>query len=58
MLFFRILLILTALATAAGVVGFLLSGERRYLRWAFKALLAGLAAGLVFFAILIAERLA
>ncbi len=58
MLAFRFLLIITAAAVAVCVAGYLLSGQRRYLGWAFKVLKFGAAAGLVFFAILILERLA
>ncbi|MBP8308854.1 MAG: hypothetical protein KAY46_16385 [Burkholderiaceae bacterium] len=58
MLAFRLLLILTAAAIAICVAGYLLGGDRRYLRWAVRILQLAGAAGLVFFAILILERLA
>jgi hypothetical protein len=36
---------------------FVLSGDRKYLRWALRLLQVGVAAGLVFFAVLILERI-
>ncbi|MBK8765251.1 MAG: hypothetical protein KA778_08620 [Burkholderiaceae bacterium] len=58
MLAFRLLLILTAAAIAICAAGYLLGGDRRYLRWAVKILQLAGAAGLVFFAVLMLERLA
>lgn len=48
---------LTAIAIAVLVAGYLLSGDRRYLRWGKRTLMYAGAAALVFFAILILERL-
>ena len=47
MLAFRLLLILTAAAIAICAAGYLLGGDRRYLRWAVKILQLAGAAGLV-----------
>lgn len=58
MIALRLLVILTAIAIAVFAAGFLLSGDRRYLRWAKRTLLYAGAAALVFFAVLIAERMA
>jgi hypothetical protein len=55
---FRLLFILTAAGVAVCVAGYLLSGDRRYLGWAFKGLKLAGAAGLVFFAVLLLERIA
>lgn len=58
MLVFRLLFVASAAAIALCAAGYLLSGDRRYLGWAWKvAKLAG-AAGLVFFAVLLLERIA
>jgi hypothetical protein len=54
----RLLVILTAIAIAVLAAGYLLSGERRYLRWARLTLMYAGAAALIFFAILLLERLA
>jgi len=53
----RLLVILTAIAIAVLVAGYLLSGDRRYLRWGRRTLMYAGAAALVFFAVLILERL-
>jgi hypothetical protein len=58
MIALRLLVIGAAIATALLVAGYLFSGDRRYLRWARRALLYSAAAALVFFAILLLERLA
>jgi hypothetical protein len=58
MLALRFLLILTAAAVAVCVAGYLLTGQRRWLGWALKSLAGAGAAALVFFAVLILERLA
>lgn len=53
----RLLVLLSVVALAVCVAGYLLSGERRYLDWAWRiAKLTG-AAALIFFAILILERI-
>jgi hypothetical protein len=53
----RLLVILTAIAIAVLAVGYLLSGDRRYLSWAKRTLLYAASAALIFFAILLLERL-
>ncbi len=58
MLALRLLVILAAAAVAICVAGYLLGGDRRYLRWAGKILGFAGAAALVFFAILLLERIA
>ena len=58
MIALRLLVMLTAIAIAVLAAGYLLSGDRRYLRWARRALLYAGAAALIFFAILLLERLA
>jgi len=54
----RLLVILTAIAIAVLAAGYLISGERRYLHWARRTLMYAGAAALIFFAILLLERLA
>jgi hypothetical protein len=58
MLALRVLLIVAAAAVAVCVGGYLLSGDRRWLSRALKSLALSAAAALIFFAVLIAERLA
>lgn len=58
MLALRLLLILTAGSMAVCAAGYLLSGDRRYLGWAVRVLKLAGAAALVFFAVLLLERLA
>lgn len=58
MLALRVLLMVAAAAVAVCVAGYLLSGDRRWLGRALKALGVSAAAALLFFAVLIAERLA
>jgi hypothetical protein len=58
MIALRVLLIAAAVAVAVCVAGYLLSGDRRWLRRALGSLGVSAAAALIFFAILIAERLA
>ena len=53
----RLLIIFSAAAIAVCVAGYLLGGQRRYLRWAFTILKLAGASALVFFTILILERL-
>jgi hypothetical protein len=53
----RLLVILTAITIAVLVAGYLLKGDKRYLRWARRSLLYAAAAALIFFAILLLERL-
>jgi 1,4-dihydroxy-2-naphthoate octaprenyltransferase len=54
---FRALLLLFAIAVTASAVAYLYTGNRKYLRWAGRLLMAGLAAGLLFFVGLTIERL-
>lgn len=58
MIALRLLVLFTAIAIAVLVGGYLISGDRRYLGWARRALLYAGAAALIFFAILLLERLA
>lgn len=58
MIALRLLVLLTAIAIAVLAAGYLISGDRRYLRWARRTLLYAGAAALIFFAILLLERLA
>ena len=53
----RFLIIFAAAAVAICVAGYLLGGDRRYLRWAFTILKLAGAGALVFFTILLLERL-
>lgn len=57
MIALRLLLILTALAVAVFTAGYLFSGDRRYLRWAARSVKYAGAAALIFFAILLLERI-
>lgn len=54
---FRTLLLLFAIGICVCVALYLLSGNRRYLRWAAAAFKLLVAAGLLFFAVLLLERL-
>lgn len=54
----RLLLLLTAVAMAVCAAGYLISGDRRWLGRALRALKVAGAAALIFFAILLLERLA
>lgn len=56
--FFRALLIVFAIAVVICVALFLFTGERSYLGWAARLFKVGLAAALVFFAVLLLERIA
>jgi hypothetical protein len=58
MIALRLLVILTAIAIAVLVGAYLISGDRRYLGWARRALLYAGGAALIFFAVLLLERLA
>ena len=57
MLLLRTIAILDAALIAVCAAAFVLSGDRKYLRWALRLLQLGVAAGLVFFAVLILERI-
>ena len=58
MIALRLLVILAAIAITGLVAGFLISGDRRYLGWARRTLLYAGGAALIFFAVLLVERLA
>jgi hypothetical protein len=55
---FRVLLAAFGIAVTVLAVRFINTGERRYLRWALRVLAGALVSGVVFFAILLATRLA
>lgn len=57
MLFLRIVGILTAIAIGAGILAFLFTGEKRYLRLAWRIAKYALIFALVLFALLALERL-
>lgn len=54
---FRALLLLFVIAVCVCVAAYLVSGDRRYLRWAGLLFKLAVAAGLLFFAVLLIERL-
>ncbi|MEK9774894.1 MAG: hypothetical protein VW339_01915 [Quisquiliibacterium sp.] len=58
MIALRLLVVLAAIAIAALVAGYFLSGKRLYLRWAARTLVVTGGCALVFFAILLLEGLA
>ena len=53
----RLLLLLTAVAVAVCTAGYLFSGDRRYLGWALRCVKYAGAAALIFFTILLLERI-
>jgi hypothetical protein len=53
---FRVLLLLYGIAIGALVALFFFTRRPRYLSWARRLLLAGLAAGVAFFALLLVKR--
>lgn len=55
---FRTLLLIFLIAVAICGALFMITGDRRYLRWAGLMLKLVVAAGLLFFAVLILERIA
>jgi hypothetical protein len=57
MLMLRLLVIGSAAGIALCVAAYLIGGDRKYLRWAWFGLRLALAAALVFFAVLIFDRL-
>lgn len=57
MLFLRIVGILAAIAIGAGILAFLFTGEKRYLRLAWRIAKYALIFALVLFALLALERL-
>jgi uncharacterized membrane protein len=54
---FRALLLLFLVAVCVCVAAYLIKGNRRYLRWAGLLFKLAVAAGLLFFAVLLLERL-
>lgn len=54
----RLLAVLTAIAVAGGVVSYLLTGKTRHLYFAWRLLRYSLVVALLFFALLILERVA
>jgi hypothetical protein len=56
-LFFRALLLLFVVAICVCVAAYLVTGNRRFLRWAGLLFKLALAASLLFFAVLLLERL-
>ncbi len=57
MIFLRVLVVVLLAAVAYSALGYVFTRERRYLRLAWRLLLGGLLAALVFFAVMIVERL-
>lgn len=57
MIFLRILVLVLLAAVAYCALGYVFTRDRRYLRLAWRLLVAGLFAALVFFIVLIIERL-
>lgn len=53
---FRLLLLLALVASAISFIAYALSGQVRFRKLGLRLLLAAIAAGLVFFAVLIAEN--
>lgn len=54
----RLLAVLTAIAVVAGVVMFLVTGDRRYVQFAWRLFRYSLIVALLVFALLIIERVA
>lgn len=57
MVFFRALLFVFLIAVTICVALFLIYGDRKFLRWAALLFKLALAAGLLFFAVLLLERM-
>lgn len=55
--FFRALLIFFAIAVVVCVALFLFTNDRKYLGWAARLFKVGLAAALLFFAVMLLERI-
>ena len=55
--FFRGLLLLFAVIICVCVAAYLITGQRRYLQWTGKIFKVAVAAGLLFFAVLLLERM-
>jgi hypothetical protein len=58
MALFRALMLLLLVASAVSFVLYAVTGQTRYRRFGLRVLITALVAGFVFFAVLIAERLA
>ncbi|MGE5337221.1 MAG: hypothetical protein ACM3PU_05295 [Gemmatimonadota bacterium] len=56
--YFRVLLFLFAAAVVTCAVLYLWSGDRKYLRWAGRVFGLGLGAAVLFFTVLLIQRLA
>jgi hypothetical protein len=54
----RLLAIFTVIVMAVLLAAYVISGDKKYLRWSLKTFLVASAAAIVFFAILIVQRLA
>ncbi|HVL57434.1 MAG TPA: hypothetical protein VM491_13085 [Burkholderiaceae bacterium] len=57
MAFFRIFAVVLPIAILMLALGYLGTGDRRYLNWAFLLLKIGIVAGLIFFGVLFVDRL-
>ena len=57
MAIFRVLLLLFLAAVCGLVVAYFISADRKYLRWSGRAFQILVVAGLLFFVLLIAERM-
>lgn len=57
MIFLRVLVVVLLAAVAYCALGYVFTRERRYLRLAWRLLVGGLVAALVFFAVMFVERL-
>ena len=57
MLLLRLIAILTAIAIATGVAAYLLTGDRKFLRFSLRVLKLALAIVLVIFGLMALERL-
>jgi len=55
---FRVLLAVFGVAVLVFATRFILTGQRRYLRWALWVLAVALGSGVLFFAVLLVSRLA
>ncbi len=57
MIFLRVLVVVLLASVAYCALGYVFTRERRYIRLAWRLLLGGLVAALVFFAVMFVERL-
>jgi hypothetical protein len=53
----RVLLVLAVVALLALIIAYFSTGQRSYLNWALRVFVATVLSGLVFFAVLIVDRL-